>query len=62
MPQATNSIALAVPTGSGGEIWLSMLQMTTENTADQIGGTPPGQRPHAILRPGEQQQQSKQAR
>ncbi len=30
MPQATNSIALAVPTGSGGEIWLSMLQMTTE--------------------------------
>ena len=30
MPQATNSIALAVPAGSGGEIWLSMLQMTTD--------------------------------
>ena len=30
MPQATNSIALAVPAGSGGEMWLSMLQITTE--------------------------------
>ena len=30
MPQATNNIALAVPYGSGGEMWLSMLQMTTD--------------------------------